>query len=116
MVKRSRRPRLSPYVPAEDTMGPMSLPSTDSRHLRRLLEGLLIEIRSTRQYVMWLHEMLANHELGKEADMPTRDTMESQMAKKRIAEEERLKRRMLTEDEQRRIASGEDVESVLDDL
>jgi len=77
-------------------------PSIDLRHLRRLIQSILLETRTTRQYIMWLHEMLANHELGKEAELPTGKELK-----------ETFKNRDLTPEEQQRIAAGEDVEDVL---
>lgn len=98
----------------------------NTRHLRRLLQGILLETRTTRQYVMWLHEMLANHEMGKEAEIPTRDGLESKMTKARLQKhrEEEEKRFLamrrsrglgedLTPEEQARIAAGEDIDQVL---
>jgi hypothetical protein len=78
-------------------------PSIDLRHLRRLIQSILIETRTTRQYIMWLHEMLANHELGKEAELPTGKELK-----------ETFKNRDLTPEEQQRLAAGEDVEDVVD--
>jgi len=78
------------------------------RHLRRLIEGVLVEVRATRQYTMWIHEMLANQEIGKELPSPKglRD-------KARSNGRNTVGNRELTEEEQHRIASGEDVEDVL---
>jgi hypothetical protein len=106
-------------------VGPTAEPSVmDSRDLRRLLNKIALETQVTRQYVQWIHNSIA--ELI--ADVPSTEGLRGQMKDKKKKEKdavnEFLKRRAnqgvggtsgleLTEDEQQRIAGGEDPADVL---
>lgn len=132
-VKRAFSPRGISAEPPQVAPPVEDLPSSmDVRHLRRYMEAILLETRTTRQYIQWVHEMLARGELASEASLPSPLKLRerAQAAAKKAKEQE--KRRIaaflqgraargigdngndLTPDEQARIAAGEPIEDVLD--
>jgi len=99
-------------------------PIIDGRQLHRLLNKIALETQVTRQYVQWIHESIAEMK----EDVPSTDELRGQMKakkeKKRETVDAFLKRRAaqgvggssgleLTEEEQQRIANGEDPADVL---
>ena len=95
------------------------------RRLYRILQQILIEVRSNRQYTQSLHLLLANAELGKQAGMTAPAKTAQKMREKLMAakkeEEERTMRFLanraaqgignggldITEEEARAIGRGE---------
>lgn len=119
------RGAMSGTEPSLDVPSTPPNPDTRDRHLYRVLQQILMEVRACRQYTQFLHLLLANAEIGKEAGLTTpadsQKRMSEHLQQQQKKEEERqriwLAKRAsrgignggmdLTEDEARAIGRGE---------
>jgi hypothetical protein len=97
------------------------------RQLYRILQQILLEQRVTRQYVQFLHEIIAHHEIGKEAGLQDPQEMRRDIKTKLDAQKQKGSRTMediaaaraanglpaeLTEEERALWESGDQVPSL----
>lgn len=94
--KRAQSPQgPPPPIPdemSEDLAEAYLLANGPMRHLLRIMQQVLLEIRTARQYTQFLHEMLAKHEMGGRAGLlPPEEMKQRAAAALRKAEAERKK-------------------------
>lgn len=97
--------------------------SLDSRHIRRIMQEMLLEVRTTRQYVGFLHQWISERVEEVPSNLDLRGQMKEKHQKKRDEFKTILQRRAaeglpdggmgLTEEERQRIENGEDPGDVI---